>query len=109
MPVYLHVVTVGLDEVGRTVSYHEAAKLLVTRMKALVDGGCSGSVIGTCWITGYLLPEGEDAQQALDPAINPGRYYRWAGFDSFQDVINRSHKSGWIKDGQWVDLPPVPA
>jgi hypothetical protein len=61
MPEYLHLVTVGLSEVGRTVCYREAAKLLVTRVKALVDGGCSGSVIGTCWITGYLLPDGEDA------------------------------------------------
>ncbi len=108
MPTYLYVVTAGLKEVGRTVCYREAAKLLVTRVKALVDGGYSGSVIGACWITGYRLPEGEDVQQALGPAIDPRRYH-WAGLDSYQHVINQSHKSGWIRDGEWVDSPPVPA
>ncbi len=100
---YLYVVTVGLKEVGRTVSRKEARKIFVAEMHLLFDTGAGQSAISGCWIEAYILKTTDSVALAIKPETELIQYRKTEGVSFFNDVIRESHENGWMREGKWVD------
>lgn len=97
---YVHVVTVEMQEVGRYESNEDACREFITTMKRRIHEGMAGPSLPACWIEAYLFSNEEERKAVL--ASQQRIPVRPVGIAFLRDIVDEAYRNGWMRDGEWV-------